>query len=62
VPKLTHWTCIERREVIVTFSHCEKDGVSISEFALVLGGLVISVKENSAWWQIWPRRREVVGS
>jgi hypothetical protein len=34
------------------------DGASISEFALVLGGSVISAKEKSARWQIWPKREK----
>jgi hypothetical protein len=37
-----------------------KNGVSISESVLVLGGLVISTKENFVWWKIWPRRERVV--
>jgi hypothetical protein len=34
------------------------DGASISESALVLGGLVISAKGKSARWKIWPRREK----
>jgi hypothetical protein len=38
---------------------CLWNGASISGSALVLGGFVISTKEKSARWKIWPRRKEV---
>jgi hypothetical protein len=36
------------------------DGAIISEYALVLGGLVISIKGKYARWRIWPKRKKVV--
>jgi hypothetical protein len=43
---------------VTLHNHVERvkhDGASISESALMLGGLVISTKRKYARWRIWPK-------